>query len=439
MSKLSTQKINRFICLTLFIILSSYFTVYSQSKYLIRDKDGFDFILNVDVDGNVINGYTRENALLDYASKFQFQLIKAATSLKYPEIIRFNGTLTDNKFEGTYDYLFSSYEIIGNIEADSISFALYRDNNELFKNLKGKKEISYTKKDYVKLTEQVVKVTEDNIFDPKIVQSKKWKEFKSKMVEVAPSISDDLEFQIGFFTLARKIGFSHYYITPSITSMSEKREKPSLKEITENTVILKIGNFYEKEENIKPLLDSIRQKSYKNLIIDIRDNSGGRFEPVLCIANFLTDKEFIGGLFPNREWYKEYDRLPNKNDLEKFTSITDTTQTKSKYGFYVSTKGTENNFKGNVYFLANKKTGSAAEAFIIGAKEYRMAKIIGQTTTGGLLNAKQFKIDENILLIVPVNDFISYGGYRVDQKGIDPDVETKVGKELEKALEIIKI
>lgn len=432
--KLFTKNKNRFILLFI-VVISNCLNIYSQSKYLIKDKEGFDFILNVNIDGNIISGFTRENALLDYASKLQFQLVKAASSLKHPEIIRFNGTLTNDNFEGAYDYLFSSYKIKGNIDADSISFLLYQDDNEVFKSLKGGKITNYIEKDYVKLSEQVIKVTEENIFDPKLMQSKKWKEFKTKIMKAAPEISDDLEFQTGFFALARKIGFSHYYIIPKITSIYREREKASLKEIAENTIMLKVGNFHEKKENIKPLLDTILQKDYKNLIIDIRDNSGGSFESVFLIANFLTDKEYISGFFPNRKWYEEYKRLPNKSDIDKFYLMTgEISRVDSDYGFYISTKGVEDNFKGKTYILTNKKTGSSAEALVIGAKEYNLATIIGEKTAGGLLNAKQFNIDDDIILIVPINDFISYNGFRVDQKGIKPDVELKNEKAIDQQI-----
>jgi hypothetical protein len=437
------QVINRNDCkkhtfLFLFMILTCHSYIHSQTKYLIKDKDGFDFILNVAVDGNTINGFTREKALLDYTSKFQFQLIKAASSLKHPEIIRFNAILTNDKFEGTYDYLFSSYKVIGNIERDSISYSLFKENGELYNTYKGETIIDYSKKDYGQIAEDIIKITEENIFDPQIIQSKKWKEVRTKMLSTASTASDDLEFQTGFFALVRNIGFSHYYIFKNITSLSKTSQKPSLEEINSNTVILKIGSFLEKVENIKPLLDTIQQKAYSNLIIDLRDNTGGNFKPASLIANFLTDKEFISGFFPNKNWYQEYDRLPDKQDIEKFCIIDgDSTNINSKYGFYISSKRNKNSFKGNVYFLVNKKTGSTAEALVIGAKEYNLGKIIGENTAGALLSAGRFKIDDDIMLLVPVNDFISYNGYRVDQKGIEPDIKLKKGKDLK--LQLIEI
>lgn len=418
----------------LFICLFCQFHVYAQSKYLIKDKEGLDFILNIDIDGNTINGYTREKALLDYASKLEFKAIKLVSTLKYPEIIRFDANLTNGRFEGTYSYLFSSYKIVGKIDGDSIFYSLFNKNNEMRRSFEGKKIANYIKKDYNKLAKDIIRITEDSIYDPKIIQLEKWNKFKEKFLSATPNTYDDLEFQIGFFALTRKIGFSHYYLVKDVNSINSEKEKPTLKEINNNTVLLTIKDFSDKKENIKPLLDSILQKGYTNLVIDIRDNPGGNFESTFLIGNFLSGKNFVSGFLPNRNWYKEYNRWPNKNDIDKFCLMSnDSIQNNSKYGFYVKTKVSDAHFKGKAYLLINHNTGSAAEALAIGAKENGLATLVGEKTAGQLLKIKPFKIDENFTLIIPFYDFISYQGYRVDQKGIEPDIKTKRGQEMEQS------
>ena len=422
----------------LLLIIITPLSIHAQSTYYMKDPEGFNFILQVKTDGNTINGYTREKALLNYVSKLQYKMIKAVSALKYPEIIRFQGTITGNNFEGAYNYLFSSYKISGKINDDSISYSLYDKGDKIYKSLKGIKETNYVKKDYDGLVDKIIQLTEENVFDARMLRTKKWESFKKKMKETASDISDDLEFQTGHYALARGLDFSHYYLTNNSPALLAQ-DDISLKEIDKDIALLKIGSFFERSEKVKSLLDSIQLKGYKNLIIDLRSNPGGNFSPTSAVANFLTDKTIISGFFPNRQWYNEYKRLPNESDLDKFSPIVgDSIQKGSSYGFYVQTKGIDTPYKGNVYLLVNRKTGSAAEALAIGAKEYHLGTIVGQRTAGGLLSAKRFKLDDDISLIVPVNDFISFKGYRVDKKGIDPDVETKVGEELERAIELIK-
>ena len=61
----------------LLLIAINPMNIHSQSSYFIKDPEGFNFILQVKTDGNVINGFTREKAILDYTSKLQYKMIKA--------------------------------------------------------------------------------------------------------------------------------------------------------------------------------------------------------------------------------------------------------------------------------------------------------------------------------------------------------------------------
>jgi hypothetical protein len=289
------------------IFLANVLPSHSQTQYFIKDKEGLDFVLNIDINGNTINGYTREKALLDYISKVQYKVVKALTNIRYPEIIRFKAKLENGKFEGDYYALYNYRKVIGEMNGDSIHYSIF-ENNKLLKSYKGVKIRNYVKKDYVKLANEVIKFTEDSIYDTKIIKSKQWNKFKQKFVQSASKTYDDFEFQIGFFASIRGLGFSHYYIVKNDTATTtDMTGNSSLKEIDNHTVVLKINSFASEETKVlKPLLDSIRQKSYKNLIIDLRDNPGGTIEPAFLIGNFLTDKEIISGFFPNRKWYEDF-------------------------------------------------------------------------------------------------------------------------------------
>src|SRR5574344_1659749 len=132
--------------LILMLFLVNVISSYSQKQYFIKDKEGLDFILNIDIDGNTINGYTRENALLDYISKVQYKVVKALTNIKYPEIIRFKAKLNNGKFEGDYYALYNYRKIIGDIKGDSINYSIF-ENNKLLKSYKGAEIRNYVKKD----------------------------------------------------------------------------------------------------------------------------------------------------------------------------------------------------------------------------------------------------------------------------------------------------
>jgi hypothetical protein len=422
----------KIIYLSMIIIYTGHFNLYSQTKYLIKDDEGFDYILNISLSDSGIQGYTREKALFDYASKIQYGAIKLLSPLKHPEIIRFKAKLNGDKFDGKYYSLFSEYKIVGGFNQDSINYTLYDKNDKVFKKLKGIKIYIQERKDYSNIIEKLIKTTEDNIYNPKIIKSKKWIRFKEKMKQNSSYISDDLELQVGFFASIRGFNFTHYYLIKKTQQQEDENENNfSLNQIDNEIALLKIKHFYGKSTIIDSILNTIIKKNYRNLIVDLRDNPGGDFETALPLANFLTNQELISGFFINKKWHEEYDRIPNQEDISKFNVFKEGTfddfnnKSSSKYGVLIQTKGEENKFKGNVYFLVNENTGSTAEALIIGVKEYGLGKVIGRKTAGSLLNAKSYDIDNDIILLVPINDFISFGGYRVDMKGIKPDIKVR--------------
>ena len=57
-------------------------------------------------------------------------------------------------------------------------------------------------------------------------------------------------------------------------------------------------------------------------------------------------------------------------------------------------------------------------------KEYKLGLVVGTKTAGSLLSIKWFKLNDMFNLAIPTNDFISTFGYRVDKKGIEPDINT---------------
>ena len=58
-------------------------------------------------------------------------------------------------------------------------------------------------------------------------------------------------------------------------------------------------------------------------------------------------------------------------------------------------------------------------------KENGIALIIGTKTSGQLLSAKKFRIDNNLNIFIPLNNYISYLGYKVDKKGVEPNITIK--------------
>ena len=70
-------------------------------------------------------------------------------------------------------------------------------------------------------------------------------------------------------------------------------------------------------------------------------------------------------------------------------------------------------------------------------KNNKKATIIGERTYGGMLAASAFPVSGKYSLMLPVADFYTYDGVRLDKVGVSPDIEVKSEDALNKALEII--
>ncbi|HMJ46212.1 MAG TPA: S41 family peptidase [Ferruginibacter sp.] len=277
--------------------------------------------------------------------------------------------------------------------------------------------------------EKIIKLTEENLFNPSLLSTKAWINLKEKLQANEDSIRDDLELYTAVLALSLELPFSHFSL------LKQHKETVhtnfSLKEINATTCILKIPAFSGHKKSMENIITVIKKYKYKTLIIDLRNNPGGDNETSISLANFLIKKEFTSGFFPNKKWYTTFSRHPDKNDTASFTIFTKGSlsefykKAQTGYGTTVKNKPAITTFIGKIYVLINQGTASTAEAFTLALKENEIALIIGTRTSGQLLSAKKFRINNNLDIFIPLNNYISYLGYKVDKKGIEPDITIK--------------
>jgi Peptidase family S41 len=405
----------------------------AQTEWIIREGVGSYCVITIDVNGNTMTGHTRKNALKDYAGNFKFIVAKVLTPLKYPEIIHFKAVFIDaakSKFTGTYNRLTSEKKMEGIISGDSISMKLFNKNKvDVVKGVR--KNAALATKDYPGVVKKIMDLTEEKLYDPQFIQSKKWKNFKKTMTVNSNKIKDDLELLIGSFAITRYFPFSHYTLARHSKNKMETSTYFSIKEIDTKTCILDINAFEGNGDKMDSLINIIDTKRYDNLIIDLRDNPGGDAESAVPLMGFISSKEIIVGIFPNNNWYKENKRFPTTGEYQKFNEFNDGTldefykKAEAGYGTYLKCIPSKKHFNGKVFVLTNKNTGSTSEVVALALKENKLAKLVGQKTAGGVLSAKRFNISEDFDLIIPQNDYISYSGYRIDKNGIEPDIEVE--------------
>jgi C-terminal processing protease CtpA/Prc len=153
------------------------------------------------------------------------------------------------------------------------------------------------------------------------------------------------------------------------------------------------------------LIDSLNNDNVENLIIDLRNNSGGNTTLGKQLMYFLTDKDTIKG-FANyaftSEVYKKYfrkeyqdletkypegvpqrDLVPTNSGESLFFEITNNT---SKY-FIQRNRPI---FKGNIYILANYGTGSAAAMLTTLIQDNEIGTVIGTSVGNNPIGATTY-------------------------------------------------
>jgi hypothetical protein len=152
------------------------------------------------------------------------------------------------------------------------------------------------------------------------------------------------------------------------------------------------------------------------LIVDLRENSGGKPDMVALVASYL------------------FDRRTHLNNL--WTRHTGTTQ-----AFWTRDSIAGRRFGDDkpVYVLTSAHTFSAAEEFAYDLQALKRATIVGETTAGGAHPASEGRVDDHFVLVVPWGKAINpVTGTNWERVGVAPDVQVPASEALTAALRLIR-
>ncbi len=308
------------------------------------------------------------------------------------------------------------------------------------------------KRDYQLLALQAIDTTERYLYNPSLITSDEWRNFKREVLTESASCFDDR----GFLTLFNKYGsqlpFTHFGLSLKRVSAQSSdmstvnRTKPQnfeLKVIDSLTVLFTVRSFSAGKEEIEPYIDTLKSMKYSNLIIDLRNNTGGTIASALPLASYLVQDTLYGGAFLTQKYFSKHSQVPSTAEYLSFPHFSEASFAliisgiHNQEGLCLVVNPDENNFKGNLYILTNRYTASTCEPLVYGLQQSGRAKLVGQKTCGAMLNGEQFIIGGEFNLWVPTADFYASDGYRIDRQGVIPDIVTEPEEALDKALELI--
>jgi hypothetical protein len=218
------------------------------------------------------------------------------------------------------------------------------------------------------------------------------------------------------------------------------------KKLNEETVLFGISSFeYTNVERIEKLIEDNIQliESCKNLIIDVRDNSGGtdkayeKLLPYICTNSirslgtaYLVTPTLIDGLqswldqTPDEEQYMSDKKMVTgwiklfKDHMGEFVDPDST-------DVYITEVELAEHSPEQVIILANKNTASSGEAFLFRMKQSKKVKILGTPSYGALdyASARYFEFGcDNYQLLLPSWRAKRLPDYPIDNIGVQPDI-----------------
>ena len=178
--------------------------------------------------------------------------------------------------------------------------------------------------------------------------------------------------------------------------------------IQESTGLLTIKHFFDWKENgkrvkfekrLQEIFEELQAKGIEDLIIDLRDNGGGKV-PWVLYAYFVDEPFYFAKnadfTFSKNSDYYQYQRLhPNMKFLKnkwlntwmpgsnKMSKLDDTRYELTGLYMTRSFSPLTPKFDGEVYILTNGGTFSAASDFAAMMKSEKKATFIGEETGGG--------------------------------------------------------
>ncbi len=380
----------------------------------------------------------------------KYVIARLLRKVKQPYAINIKGKCyfrNDTLFlEGKYVSLTSKQNFKGYISNDKLTAKMTR-NRMVGQKIPKQKRLS----DYYKITLKAIELTEDKLYDPALIKDKKWKSFKKDILKVSKKVFDDYEFQKAYNFRGQSLPFTHYGImliplnkNTNVSSKNKNREKFKITKIDSNTILFTVKTFSADAHEIQPFIDTIRNLNPKNLIIDLRNNPGGSIASALPLASFLTDDTLYGGLFLTQKYFASHRTLPKPEEYRNFTKFDTASYSLIIEGIHkqdgiclVIPPPDKKPYKGKVFVLTNRHTGSTGEPLVYGLKYYKRAVIVGERTAGAMLNGEKFKLTDKFDLWMPTATYYTVDGKKLDKRGVYPDIEVESDKALSKVLEIL--
>lgn len=172
---------------------------------------------------------------------------------------------------------------------------------------------------------------------------------------------------------------------------------------------IKVSEFDEvTAEQFRSALSDLEDKGEKGLIIDLRNNGGGRLTAVVD----MLDRMLPEGI------------------------IVSTKEKSGKGDVYKSTD--KEKFEKPLAVLINGNSASASEVFAGAIQDYEIGKLVGTTSFGKGIVQTIFNLQDGTAVKLTTSEYFTPKGRNIHGTGLEPDVYVELDEELQKQITIEK-
>ena len=363
------------------------------------------------------------------AGSFAGSVSRTLLSLTAPGTLgemRVNLTVSDNTLSGTW----STAELVGHIRG--------------FRGASRKPEPNY----YPKYLRTVCQILRDDFYDPHL-NGVDLQEVTAKYAAQLANGRDDGEFVTLIRRLLGELKTSHtdFFLAPDAFPVNEKTPLITSRSLSPETYYLRIRHFDPPSaQNFNQAIDNALEEAakYPSLVMDLRGNRGGNLGLVYrSLGHFLQAGRDAGYAF-GRRGSSEATSISNAAWVGTSGLPVVRSSSSSIIGEIIRNgaaviridAGQKSSYQGRLVILVDEGCYSGCEVFAATLRESGRAVLIGNRTGGEALGSVTYTVVKNLVftkkdtgwrLEVPVVDFRTVGGERLEGNGVKPDIEVPKG------------
>lgn len=306
-----------------------------------------------------------------------------------------------------------------------------------------------TLRDYPALLESFDAVVASRIFSPDDLDDPAYRQFRSRLGQVARRATDDLDLLIGFRLLWNNDPFSHFQLRRSHEPAARMFEhfdryrvgfEAATLEFDSDIAVLTVRTMMGADtiEQVEAAYDRIAEADPSVLIIDLRGNGGGAFA-VKPLVEHVIDEPLDAGYFISQVWNRDHDELPAAETVlatepwRGWSIIAFWRAVQEQDIVRLRFEPAEPNFDGPVYVLLDDISASATELAADALRSSGIATLVGKQSAGEMLSQSMFDLVDGFIVSLPVADYVSMANGRIEGVGVPVHVAAESGGALEVA------